>query len=300
MAGPEQLPPPVTIEPPAKDAAGLARRAGVSAIYDAGTDRIVHRQGKARDAAYLALVASVASGRSPPIEQTARADPGGGDRQRRSATAFGAVFAMFFLSLVLASQAISTLAEERNNKVIEILAAAAPLEAVFLGKLIGLLGVALLFTAFWGVVVSIFAAWQGGGAALLAIAPAGELVPFALLFLGYFVLCFLLLGAVFLGVGAQAATMREIQMLSLPVTIIQVAMFAWASAGAGEPDSFTAISAAIFPYSSPFAMAARAAVGVPAWQHAAAFAWQLLWLAITVTVAARLFRRGVLKSGGGR
>src|SRR3546814_19084442 len=41
------------------------------------------------------------------------------------------------------------LAEEKGNKVIEILAAAVPLESVFLGKLLGLLGVAILFIAFW-------------------------------------------------------------------------------------------------------------------------------------------------------
>src|SRR3546814_13403237 len=41
------------------------------------------------------------------------------------------------------------LAEEKGNKVIEILAAAVPLESVFLGKLHGLLGVAILFIAFW-------------------------------------------------------------------------------------------------------------------------------------------------------
>ena len=60
------------------------------------------------------------------------------------------------------------------------------------------------------------------------------------------------------------------------------------------------VIAALFPFSSPFAMAARAASGVPAWQHVAAIGWQLLWLGVTVTVAARLFRRGVLKSGGAR
>src|SRR3546814_10193851 len=43
----------------------------------------------------------------------------------------------------------SDLAEEKGNKVIEILAAAVPLESVFLGKLLGFLGVAVLFIAFW-------------------------------------------------------------------------------------------------------------------------------------------------------
>ncbi len=299
IAGPEPGPPPVSFEA-LSDPTRAVQREGVSAVLDARSRTIVHRAGEGRDADYLALVAATASGERPAVRQLDAPRPGGATRQQRSATAFGAVFAMFFLSLVLASQAISTLAEERNNKVIEILAAAAPLEAVFLGKLIGLLGVALLFTAFWGSIAAVATGWLGGIDALREIAPAGGLLPFALLFLGYFVLCFLLLGAVFLGVGAQAATMREIQMLSLPVTIFQVGMFALASAGAGEPGSTTAIAAAVFPFSSPFAMAARAAVGVPAWQHLAAFAWQLLWLGLTVTVAARLFRRGVLKSGGGK
>jgi ABC-2 type transport system permease protein len=235
-----------------------------------------------------------------PKQETIRSVQARGGMRARNASAFGAVFAMFFLSLLLASQAISMLAEERNNKVIEILAAAVPLEAVFLGKLVGMLGVALLFTLFWGSVAATAAIGGLGGLSLDALAPATSLMSFVLLCLGYFVLCFLLLGAVFLGVGAQAGTMREIQMLSLPVTIFQVSMFALASAGAGAPDSALGVIAAVFPFSSPFAMAGRAAMGAPAWQHVAAFAWQLIWLAVTVTIAARLFRRGVLKSGAGR
>ena len=41
---------------------------------------------------------------------------------------------------------------------IEILAAAVPLESVFLGKLIGRFGVALLFLAFWGSIALNFTA----------------------------------------------------------------------------------------------------------------------------------------------
>src|SRR3546814_11114515 len=62
---------------------------------------------------------------------------------------FGAVFVIFLLTLLLAGQTVSSLAEEKGNKVIEILAAAVPLESVFLGKLLGFLGVAVLFIAFW-------------------------------------------------------------------------------------------------------------------------------------------------------
>lgn len=215
---------------------------------------------------------------------------------------FAAVFALFFLTLLLAGQVVSSMAEERSNKVIEVLAAAVPLEAVFLGKLIGMFGVALLFVTFWGVVAVNVASLLPGeiGAAVGGMTPAIGAPTFALLFLAYFTMAYMLLGAVFLGVGAQASTPREIQMLSLPITIFQVAMFGLASAAAAQPDGIAATVAAIFPFSSPFAMAGRAASEPGLWPHLLAIGWQLCWVALTVTLGARAFRRGVLQSAGPR
>lgn len=234
---------------------------------------------------------------TPRIESLTRAAPRGSDRQ---GIGFAAVFTMFLLTLLLAGQTVGMLAEEKGNKVIEILAAAVPLEAVFLGKLIGMFGVALLFVGFWAALgASGFSAMPGMGLSLSGAAPAIGLPLFVLLVSLYFTMAFLLLGAVFLGVGAQASTVREIQMLSLPITIFQVAMFGLALGAAGAPGTPIAFVAEIFPFSSPFAMAARAANDASLWPHFAALAWQLLWVSVTIVVAARLFRRGVLKSGSG-
>ena len=262
-----------------------------------------------RSARYLELLAQTAvaaqrlGGALPRVAavkipvQRARASNGG-----RNQSAFLAVFGIFFLTLFLAGQVVGTMAEERNNKVIEILAAAVPLEAVFLGKLIGMFGVAVLFVAFWATVIGQIGALlpPGAAAGLAELAPAVGGPTFALLFCAYFSLAYLLLGSVFLGVGAQASTMREIQMLSLPITVIQVGMFALATAAASRPDSGLALFAEAFPLSSPFAMAGHAANSAELWPHAAAIVWQLLWVAIFITVGARLFRRGVLQSGSAR
>ncbi|MFL9841187.1 ABC transporter permease [Sphingomonas sp. ST-64] len=216
--------------------------------------------------------------------------------------AFFTVFALFIVSLMLAGQVVGTMAEERSNKVIEILAAAVPLESVFFGKLLGMFGVALLFLLFWGTVVINLGANASAmspklAAAFADVGPAVGTLPYVLLFLAYFVMAYMLLGAVFLGIGAQASTQRELQMMSLPITIFQVAMFGFASVAAASPDSWVATAAELFPFSSPFAMAARAANSPELWRHFAALAWQALWVVITVTIAARLFRRGVLQSG---
>ena len=44
-------------------------------------------------------------------------------------------------------------------------------------------------------------------------------------------------------------------------------------------------------------MAGHAASTPDLWPHFAALAWQALWVAIFISIGARLFRRGVLQSG---
>jgi ABC-2 type transport system permease protein len=220
-------------------------------------------------------------------------------REGRKGLAFGAVTTIFLLTLLLASQSIGMLAEEKSNKVIEILAAAAPLESVFLGKLIGMFGVALLFIGFWGSLIGIGVLTIPSAEQLAGFTPAMGWPGFVLLCAAYFTMAFMLLGAVFLGIGAQASTMREIQMMSFPITVFQMAMFALSSAAAGQPGSTIARVAEIFPFSSPFSMGARAANDATLWPHFAALVWQGLWVAVTIWFAVRMFRVGVLKSGGG-
>ncbi|KTT96417.1 membrane protein [Sphingomonas yabuuchiae] len=313
----DEEPPKLVTLPPARDPAAQARAAFESPDYDATAvlygplDRptILYGARGTRAADYLAVLATGAlsaerlGGELPKVTprklafSRQRATLGG-----QNQTASLAVFGVFFLTLFLAGQVVGTMAEERSNKVIEVLAAAVPLEAVFLGKLLGMFGVAVLFIGFWGTVL-------GQVASLLPPAFAGmvgELFPavglpmFVMLFVAYFTMAYLLLGSVFLTIGAQASTMREIQMLSLPITIIQVGMFTLTLSGLSQPGSWLALVAEVFPLSSPFAMAGVAAASDALWPHAVALAWQALWVALFVTLGARLFRRGVLQSGSTR
>ena len=269
---------------------------------------IIYRQGEARNGRFLAMVAEdvLRSQRiggppgaglsTPTLNEVVQNVPTKISQQK---TGSGAVILIFMLTLILAGQAVSTMVEEKSNKVLEILAAAVPLEAVFFGKLIGLFGVALLFVGFWGVLAALGVSTVPANIGLAAFVPVIGIIPFILLCAAYFTMAFMLLGAVFLGIGAQASTMREIQMLSLPITIIQMAMFGLASVAASNPDSSIARFAEMFPFSSPFAMAARGASDAALWPHVLALGWQALWVGLTIWLAARLFRAGVLNSGGG-
>jgi len=102
---------------------------------------------------------------------------------------------------------------------------------------------------------------------------------------------------VFLTIGAQASTVREVQTLSMPVTFAQVLIFGFASNAIGAPDSTNALIAAVFPLSSPLVMLARAAEQPELWPHLVALAWQGLWVALILHFGAKMFRKTVLKSG---
>lgn len=309
----QQAPPTMRILPPGDKAAALALfdRADVETaaiLYGPlESPEILAGDRGARAAEYLALVSeqSLRAQRAAlaPGERLSRANivhlkskPDAG--QSREKLGFAVVFSLFFLTLLLAGQAVGTMAEEKSSKVIEILAAAVPLEAVFMGKLVGMFGVALLFIGFWGALLLFGIAQLPLDPGLfLGLAPAIGTPTFIALAAIYFTMGYLLLGAIFLGVGAQAGTVREIQLLSLPITLFQVGMFGLSSAAASQPGSTIAWVAEIFPFSSPFAMAARGATDPAIWPHIVALAWQLLWVVITITLSARFFRRGVLKSG---
>jgi ABC-2 type transport system permease protein len=312
--GSKLMPPPLTIEAPEPNQAAQARAMFDSKEYDTAAvlygpldkPEILHVTAGWTEAQYLAQLAEQVlraqkAGSTAPVTAPTRTviTRGEASFSGRGQIASVGVFGIFFLTLFLSGQAVGTMAEERSNKVIEILAAAVPLESVFFGKLVAMFAVAVLFCAFWATLIVNGAKLLPDGfmQAFADASPAVGSLAFPLLFCAYFAMAYMLLGAVFLGLGAQTSTQRELQMLSLPITFFQMGMFALALNATSNPGSKWALFAEIFPFSSPFAMIGRAGNSPELWPHFAALAWQMLWVGITVTIGARLFRRGVLKSG---
>ena len=218
----------------------------------------------------------------------------------RALTARAGQTVLFLLTILLSGMLLSQLIDEKANKIIEVLAAAVPIDAIFLGKLFAMLAMSLLGIAVWTVAGAAAISMLTGQSLSALPAPAVGWPAFLALGIVYFMMSYLLLGSVFLGIGGQASTAREVQTLSMPVTMAQVVVFALAASAVGEPDSTRALAGALFPLSSPFVMIARAAEQPDLWPHLLAIAWQILWVALILRVAARIFRRSVLKSGSGR
>lgn len=251
----------------------------------------------------VALIAASAlhgaPGPVPSMVLQAAASSTASERQGQLVTAQAAQTLLFLLTMVLAGMVLSNLVEEKANKVIEILAAAIPMDAVFFGKLFAMLGVSFVGITVWGGTAGLFILATGKDMAALPTPAVGWGVLVALGVV-YFAMAYLLIGSVFLAIGSLATTVREVQTLSMPATMMQLVVFFLATFAMTQPGSPAEIFAVVFPFSSPFSMLARAAQQPGLGQHLVAIGWQALCVLVMVRAGSQLFRRRVMKSGPSR
>ena len=271
--------------------------AGPSRIDDSLAQRIGLIIEDARRAAALE-----AAGRplaAVPVERVVTAQAAGNLQQIRRDLARSVMGIIFGITVLLATLLLSNLAEEKTNKVIEVLAASVPLDSVFLGKLIAMLGISFVGLALWGGIAGLAYLFVQVVQDFITLPQAGPAVGwplFVTLVLLYYGTNYMLLGALFLGIGGQASNIREIQTLTMPVTMLQAGVFFLALSVVGQTGGMLAWTAYLFPFSSPMAMIGLAAESEMLWPHLLALLWQALWTALIIRISSRLFRRTVLKS----
>ncbi len=248
----------------------------------------------------ISLIAAQAAGKGPQtfpeVALAPIASSNAADRQGRMHTAQSAQMLLFLLTMLLAGMVLSNLVEEKANKIIEVLAAAIPMDAVFYGKLFAMLGISFVGISVWGTVYGGYALATGHTLGEFA-APAIGWPSYIGLGIVYFAMAYLLLGSVFLTIGSMATTVREVQTLSMPVSMSQLVVFFFATFATAMPGSTMSFIAEAIPFSSPFAMLSRGAQEASLMPHLIALGWQAAWVALFVNMGASLFRRRVMKSG---
>jgi ABC-2 type transport system permease protein len=124
-------------------------------------------------------------------------------------------------------------------------------------------------------------------------------VPYTIgCFLFYFLFGYLLYSAIFAAVGSAVDSETETQQFILPVTLPLVFTFMLAqSVIINNPDSTLSVWLSMIPFTSPIAMMIRLQFGVPVWQLATSMALLAGGFVVTVWVAGRIYRVGILMYG---
>ena len=207
----------------------------------------------------------------------------------RSVVAFAFALVFFMTALGFGMSIAQSVTQEKESRVVEILAAAVPIRSLLWGKIIGNTVLAL------GQVVLLVAVGLVG----LAVTGRRELLTgiswAALWYVLFFVLGFLALAALWSVAGSLASRQEDLQATTMPGQLILIVPY-FISVLASEQIQ-TIVS--MLPIVSPMVMPGRMAQGdVPWWQIAVAIAATLVAAAVFVRVGSRLYERTLLRTGG--
>jgi ABC-2 type transport system permease protein len=199
---------------------------------------------------------------------------------------------LMFMGMVGTGQhMLSSIIEEKNSRVIEVLLSAVSPFQLMAGKILGLAGIGLSVTALWFAAAYAAARWQG-----LNVDVTTELI---LYFVVYYILGYLLFSAILTGIGSVCNTIKETQSLMMPVMLIFIIpMIAWFKL-VQSPDGTLARVLSFVPPVTPMVMILRLASGADIWFVEIGASILLLAVAVLVVIwaAAKIFRTGILMYG---
>jgi len=186
-------------------------------------------------------------------------------------------------------------AEEKENRVIELLLSSVTTDDLMLGKVIGLGACGLIQVTVWlGLGLGILIVLAGSSSIPDFTVPVGLFIYC----FGYFLLGYLMTASLMAGAGSLGNTMKESQQLSMWFTMPVVAPMMLMMVIISEPLGTVARVFSWFPITSPVTMMLRLPSGqVPLWEIPLTYGILLLSTWIAIKVGARLFRIGSLMYG---
>lgn len=206
---------------------------------------------------------------------------------------FGMLMLMFMVIVVGAPPLAQSVLEEKMQRIAEVLLGSVHPFQLMLGKLIGMVGVALTIGTLY-----LVGAYVALGRTEYASFFPSHLVWWFVLYQALGVLMF---GSVFIAAGAAVSDLKEMQSLITPVMLVVMSpMLIWIQV-VREPTAPFSTIVSLIPPATPMLMLVRQAVppGVPTWQPVLGVVLVLLTTVICIWAAGRVFRVGILMQGKG-
>ena len=216
---------------------------------------------------------------------------GRGRRMARMMVPFIFMYLIFLGIVGMGQHMISSIIEEKNSRIIEVLLSVVSPFELMAGKIAGLAAVGLVVMGLWGAAGFAAARWQG-----MPIDVSPDLAAYGLI---YYVLGFVLFSALLAGAGSVCNTIKETQSLMMPVTLVLIIpMLVWPRL-AQEPNGELARVLSYVPPVTPMVMVLRLSSGAGVWLGEVILSILVLGVSVLAATwaAAKVFRTGILLYG---
>ncbi|GAP14026.1 ABC-type Na+ efflux pump, permease component [Longilinea arvoryzae] len=208
------------------------------------------------------------------------------------------VVTMLFYMVILTSSSmmLSSITNEKENRVMEVLMTSITPTQMLSGKIIALGLVGLLQTVVWSGYGYLIAVLSRNGTPELA----GFQISPALLIWGmvFFLLGYGIYAALMAGIGALVPNLREASQATTIVILPLIVPLFFLTSMAEKPNGPISLILSLFPLTSPITMMARlSSANVPWWQMAISIFLLLVTVYLLIRAVAGMFRAQRLLSG---
>lgn len=255
------------------------------------------------------------------------------DEEKESSTILsyilGTVLTLFlYMCLLLYGQMVMTsIIEEKNNRVLEIVVSSVKPTQLMLGKICGIGLVAVTQIVIWGVILAALSAFvlpaltpasvaadltamNAGTAgteslgtpveflqALSILGNVGYIIQLFGLLLLFLIGGFMLYAAVYAAIGSAVDNIQDAGQLQSFVVMPIILGIVFGMMAASDPGSQLSFWTSMIPFTSPMVMMARIPFGVPGWQIAVSLIILYASFFAMVAIAAKIYRVGIFMYG---
>lgn len=253
------------------------------------------------------------------------------DEEKESSTILsyilGTVLTFFlYMCLLLYGQMVMTsIIEEKNNRVLEIVVSSVKPTQLMLGKICGIGLVAVTQIVIWGVLLAALSAFvlpaltpdsvaadlsamNAAGTeslgtpvellqALSILGNVGYIIQIFGLLLLFLVGGFMLYAAVYAAIGSAVDNIQDAGQLQSVVVMPIILGIVFGMMAASDPGSQLSLWTSMIPFTSPMVMMARIPFGVPGWQITVSLIILYASFFAMVWVAAKIYRVGIFMYG---
>lgn len=221
------------------------------------------------------------------------------------------MFILYMFIILYGQMVMTSIIEEKNNRVLELVVSSVRPTILMLGKILGIGLVAVTQILIWAVLLIACSIWlmpvlagavAGSGDAELtqAVTTMGD-SSYMLGIFGYLVL-FLITGylfysSIYAAIGSAVDNIQDASQLQsvaiLPIVIALILSMTVLT----DPNSTLAMWTSMIPFTSPMVMMARLPFGIPAWEPVVSLLILVASLLAMIWLSAKIYRVGIFMYG---
>lgn len=237
------------------------------------------------------------------------------DTETSSGLAYGLGMLMdmllYMFILIYGQMVMTSIIEEKNNRVLEIVVSSVNPTSLMLGKIIGIGLVAITQIVIWGVLLGCASGWclpllakssavmeepELAGMFGQLLAP-GFLISLFVYMLLFFIGGYLFYSSIYAAVGSAVDNIQDASQLSSIATMPVIIGIVASMAIIQDPNSSLAFWVSIFPFTSPMAMMSRVPFGIPTWEVILSLVILYLSFLAMIWISAKIYRVGIFMYG---